>query len=145
MTEFKTMTGWMVLRSPRPAAGGSSASTRLLPLLVLALTLGAGAEAQTPRKLGGPVIDGSVVIVDGCGEKFFIAYQGTYALAQRLNGEMVKREDVLQGVATQQGSFDREGRMEVTDLTTGKTLQINIENAMLSQSAVHNLAGEVCR
>ena len=106
--------------------------------------LAAPPETVSPPRLGGPLVDGSVVRAHGCGSRFFIAYRAEFALAQWLGGEMVKDGDVLQGVGDQV-SFEREGRMIFTNLATGRTVDVVIEKALLNRSDYARTAARVCR
>ena len=115
-------------------------ATVLTPRVVLA----APSEAQHPPRLGGPLVDGSVVRARGCGSHFFIAYREEFALAEWLGGEMVKDGDVLQG-NDDQVSFEREGRMTFTNLATGRTVDVVIEKALLNQADYSRTVGQVCR
>jgi hypothetical protein len=97
-----------------------------------------------PPRLGGPLVDGSVVRTRGCGTHFFIAYRNEYALAEWLGGEMVKDGDVLK-VNDDQMSFEREGRMTLTNLATGLTIEVVIEQALMNNADMSRAAGKVCR
>jgi hypothetical protein len=112
----------------------------LLPAPAL---LWAQAPPQPPR-LGGPLIDGSVVRTHGCGAYFFIADRDVFALAQWLSGEPVREGDVLQTSQSQSG-FQREGRMTVTNLATGRMLDLVIEKALMNRADFTRTAGQFCK
>jgi hypothetical protein len=97
-----------------------------------------------PPRLGGPLIDGSVLSRPGCGSHFFIVYKDEYALAEWLGGEMVKDGDVLQ-TTDDQTSFEREGRMTLLDLATGRTIDVVIEQALMNRAVYGKIASQVCR
>jgi hypothetical protein len=117
-----------------------SFAAAFLQLVVLATA----AEAQNPPKLGGPLVDGSVVRARGCGSHFFIAYHEEFALAEWLGGEMVREGDVLQAT-DDQGSFEREGRMSFTNLATGRTVDVVVEKALMNRADYLKTFGLVCR
>jgi len=102
------------------------------------------ALAQHPARLGGTLIDGSVVRAHGCGSHFFIAYHEEFALAEWLGGEMVKELDVLQ-INGDQVSFEREGRMSFTNLATGRIVDVVIEKALMNQADFSRTVGQMCR
>lgn len=102
------------------------------------------AEAQHPPRLGGPLVDGSVTRARGCGSHFFIAYRNSFSLAEWLGGEMVKENDVLQGIGDQ-ASFEREGRMTLTNLATNGIVEVVIEKALLNHADYSRTARQVCR
>lgn len=112
--------------------------------LLLPVVLATAAEAQNPPRLGGPLVDGSVVRARGCGSRFFIAYHEEFVLAEWLGGEMVREGDVLQG-AGDSGSFEREGRMTFTNLATGRTVDVVIEKALMNRADYMKTFGLVCR
>jgi len=118
-------------------------ATMLSPL-VLPVALAAPIEAQHPPRLGGPLVDGSVIHARGCGSHFFIAYHEEYALAEWLGGEMVNDGDVLQG-SDDQVSFEREGRMSFTNLATGRAVDVVIEKALMNKTDYARTIGQVCR
>jgi hypothetical protein len=125
---------------PRMIAATLCAAASLLPLMPAVL-------AQTPThppRLGGPLVDGSVVRTRGCGSHFFIAYRDEFALASWLGGEPVREGDVLQG-ADDLTSFEREGRMTFTNLATGRTVDVVIEKALLNRTDYSRTIGQVCR
>jgi hypothetical protein len=97
-----------------------------------------------PPRLGGPLVDGSVLVRNGCGPRFFIVYQDSYALAEWLGGDMVKDGDVLQ-TTDADSSFLREGRMTLLDLATGRTIDIVIEQALMNRTDFARVASRVCR
>lgn len=111
----------------------------LAPALLMPLIL-----VAAPPRLGGPLVDGSVIRTLGCGSRFFITYHDEYAQAQWLGGEMVKDGDVLQ-VTDDQMSFDREGRMLLLNLATGRTVDVVIEKALMNRSDYSRTASKVCR
>jgi hypothetical protein len=117
-----------------------SFAAAFLQLVVLATA----AEAQNPPRLGGPLVDGSVVRARGCGSHFFIAYHEEFALAEWLGGEMVREGDVLQAT-DDQGSFEREGRMSFTNLATGRTVDVVVEKALMNRADYLKTFGLVCR
>jgi hypothetical protein len=104
----------------------------------------APAEAQNPARLGGPLVDGSVIRTRGCGSHFFITYRQVFVLAEWLGGDMVKDGDVLQGI-DDQVSFEREGRMTFTNLATGRTIDVAIEKTLMNHADYSRTAGQVCR
>jgi hypothetical protein len=108
------------------------------------VALAAPSDAQHPPRLGGPLVDGSVVRTRGCGSHFFIAYREEYALAEWLGGEMVNDGDVLQG-SDDQVSFEREGRMTLTNLATGRTVDVVIEQPLMNPADYSRTVGQVCR
>jgi hypothetical protein len=116
---------------------------RCMSLFAAALLMSYVALAAPPR-LGGPLVDGSVIRTRGCGSHFFIAYHDEYALAEWLGGEMVNDGDVLQATDDQM-SFDREGRMLLLNLATGRTVDVVIEQALMNRSDYSRIAGKVCR
>ncbi len=89
------------------------------------------ADGATPPRLGGPLVDGSVVRAQGCGPYFFIVYGNEYSLAQWLGGAPVRETEVLQ-TTDDQASFEREGRMTANDLATGRPVELFIEQALLN-------------
>jgi hypothetical protein len=99
-------------------------------------------EAQ--HRLGGPVVDGSVIRTRGCGSHFFIAYRDEFVLAEWLGGEMVRENDVLKANGDQE-SFEREGRITLTNLVTGRTIDIVIEKALMNHADYSKTVGKVCR
>jgi hypothetical protein len=101
-------------------------------------------EPPHPPRLGGPLVDGSVIRTRGCGSHFFVAYRAEFALAQWLGGEMVKDGDVLEG-SDDQANFEREGRMTFTNLATGRTVDVVIEKALLNRADFTRTAAQVCR
>jgi hypothetical protein len=117
-------------------------------LLVAALTplplLAAPPEPPHPPRLGGPLVDGSVIRTKGCGNRFFIAYRAEFVLAQWLGGEMVKDGDVLES-SDDQSNFEHEGRMTFTNLATGRTVDVVIEKALLNRADYSRAAAQVCR
>jgi hypothetical protein len=113
--------------------------------LILAVALLAPSAALTaPPRLGGPLIDGSVLLRRNCGSHFFIAFQDEYALAEWLGGDMVKDGDVLQ-TTDDQSSFQREGRMTLLDLATGRTIDVVIEQALMNRTDYTRTVSKVCR
>ena len=121
-----------------------SMATIVAAVFMPPVALAAPAEAQHPPRLGGPLVDGSVVRTRGCGSHFFIAYREEYALAEWLGGEMVNDGDVLQG-SDDQVSFEREGPMTFTNLATGRTVDVVIEKALMNQADYSRTVGQVCR
>ena len=119
-------------------------ATIVAAVLTPPVALAAPTEAQHPPRLGGPLVDGSVVRARGCGSHFFIAYREEFALAEWLGGEMVNDGDVLQG-SGDQVSFEREGPMTFTNLATGRTVDIVIEKALMNQADYSRTVGQVCR
>jgi hypothetical protein len=124
---------------------------KILPLPIVTLVaavlaqfavLVAPAEAQ--QRLGGPLVDGSVVRARGCGTHFFIAYRDEFALAEWVGGDMVRENEVLQAI-DDKGSFEREGRMTFTDLATGRTIDLVIEKALLNRADYSRTVARVCR
>ncbi len=113
-------------------------------LLIAPVALLAPAVAQNPPRLGGPLVDGTVIRTRGCGSHFFIAYHDEFALALWLGGEMVKEGDVLQGV-DDQTTFEREGRMTFTNFATGHTIEVVIEKALLNRADYSKTFASVCR
>ena len=99
-------------------------------------------EAQ--HRLGGPVVDGSVIRTRGCGSHFFIAYRDEFVLAEWLGGEMVRENDVLKANGDQE-SFEREGRMTFMNLVTGRTIDLVIEKALMNHADYSKTVGKVCR
>jgi hypothetical protein len=97
-----------------------------------------------PPRLGGPLVDGSVVRTRGCGNHFFITYHNEFALAEWMGGEMIKDGDVLQASGDQM-SFEREGRMTLTNLATGGTVDVLIEQALMNQADYGRTVQRVCR
>lgn len=61
-----------------------------------------------------------------------------------MGGEMVQDLDVLQ-VTDDVSTFEREGRMTVTNLVTGRPLEIVIEQALMNQSQFAQKVIETCR
>ena len=116
---------------------------RRTALFAVALLLQSIGFAAPPR-LGGPLVDGSVILTRGCGSHFFIAYHDEYVLAEWLGGEMVKDGDVLQ-TTDDQTSFEREERMLLLNLATGRTIDVMIEHALMNRSDFARTAGKVCR
>lgn len=102
------------------------------------------AQAPHPPRLGGPLVDGSVIRTQRCGGRFFIAYRDEYALAQWLAGEMVKDGDVLQS-KDDKTSFEREGRMTLTNLATGREVDVVIEKALMNRADYSRTVRKVCR
>lgn len=121
-----------------------SNSALMVAVWILPILLPTAAEAQTLPRLGGVLIDGSVTRTRGCGSHFFIAYHDEYALAEWLGGEMVNEGDVLQAIDGQT-SFEREGRMTFTNLTTGNTIDVMIEKALLNHANYSKTLARVCR
>lgn len=119
------------------------AMQRLSASAVVALLLSAKVLAVPPL-LGGPLVDGSVVRTRGCGAHFFIAYRDEFVLAEWLGGEMIKDNDVLQ-ITDDRSSFEREGRITLTNLTTGGSVEAMIEQALMNRAAYTRLVGQVCR
>ncbi len=118
---------------------------RLLPVLAAALLAPPALSAPpTPPRLGGPLVDGSVLLGHGCGSHFFIVYKDLYALAEWLGGDMVKNGDVLQ-TTDDQSSFEREGRMTLLDLATGTTIDVVIEQALINRAAYNRTVSQVCK
>jgi hypothetical protein len=99
-------------------------------------------EAQ--HRLGGPLVDGSVIRTRGCGSHFFIAYRDEFALAEWLGGEMVRENDVLQANGDQE-SFEHEGRVTLTNLVTGRTIDLVIEKALMNHADYSKTVGKICR
>jgi hypothetical protein len=115
-----------------------------MAVLIPPVVLAAPSEVQHPPRLGGPLVDGSVVRARGCGSHFFIAYRNEYALAAWLGGEMVKENDVLQ-TTDDQANFEREGRMTLTNLATGRAVDIVIEKALMNRADYSTTSRQVCR
>jgi hypothetical protein len=115
-------------------------------LLVVAMTIALTSVSalSAPPRLGGPLVDGSVVRVRGCGVHFFISYHDQYQLAEWLGGEYVKEGDVLVA-ADDTASFEREGRATFTDLATDRTVDIFIEKALMNRQDFSRKARQVCR
>jgi hypothetical protein len=116
-------------------------------LFAAALTpplLAAPPEAPHPPRLGGPLVDGSVIRTVGCGSHFFVAYRAEFALAEWLGGEMVKDGDVLEGT-DDQASFEHEGRWTFTNLATSRTVDVVIEKALLNRADFLRTVAQVCR
>jgi hypothetical protein len=118
----------------RIICGALEVAAVFIPLAVL------GASAR----LGGPLVDGSVARARGCGSHFFIAYHEGFALADWLGGEMVKENDVLQ-TTDDVSSFEREGRMTLTNLATNRTVDIVIDKALLNHAEYLRTVQRVCR
>ncbi len=57
---------------------------------------------------------------------------------------MVQDNDVLQ-VTDEGSSFQREGPMTVTNLVTGRNVQIVIEQSLMNQSQFARKVDEICR
>jgi hypothetical protein len=118
---------------------------RLRTATLLALVLGGasgGVDAQ--HRLGGPLVDGTVVRARGCGSHFFVIYHQEYALAEWLGGDMVRENEVLQ--STDPGaSLEREGRVTFVDLATGHPIDFVIEKALMSPAEYAQAQGQVCR
>jgi hypothetical protein len=109
-----------------------------MPLLLSAVALGA------PPRLGGPLVDGSVVRATGCGTHFFIAYRDEFVLAEWLGGEMVKDNDVVQ-INDEQSSFEHEGQMTLTNLATGRTIEVVIEQTLMNHADYLRSVERFCR
>lgn len=105
-------------------------------------TLVASAEAQ--HRLGGPLVDGTVVRTRGCGSHFFIAYHNEFVLAEWLGGDMVRENEVLQS-SDDTASLEREGRMTFVDLATGRPIDFQVEKALMNLADYAKTVGEVCR
>lgn len=114
------------------------AALALLPLLLI----GTGTTVGAPR-LGGQLVDGSVVRTKGCGIYFFIAYGNTFALAEWLSGDPVRDTEILQ-TTDGTSSFDHEGRMTVTNLATGRTLDLFIDKALMNNAEFSRSAAKYC-
>jgi hypothetical protein len=110
---------------------------------IVVATLSASVVCAAPQ-LGGPLVDGSVVRAHGCGSHFFIVYRNEYALAELLGGEMVKDGEVLQTTDDQE-SFEREGRMTLTNLVTGRIVDVVIEQALINTTDYSRTARKFCR
>jgi hypothetical protein len=108
------------------------------------LTLAAPCRAQHSPRLGGPLVDGSVIRTQGCGSHFFIAYREQFVLANWLGGEMAQDLDVLQTI-DDQSSFEREGRITLTNLATGRTIDVFIEKALMNKADYSRTLRQVCR
>jgi hypothetical protein len=125
----------------------TKALTRTAALVAAALATlaihAAAIESQNPPRLGGPLIDGSVIRTRGCGTRFFIAYRDVFVLAEWLGGEMIKENDVLQGTDGQ-ASFEREGRMTFTNLASGRAVDIVIEKTLMNHSDYARTLKQVC-
>jgi hypothetical protein len=117
-------------------------ATLVAAVLTHVVVLVAPADAQ--HRLGGPLVDGSVVRARGCGTRFFIAYRDEFALAEWVGGEMVRENEVLQAIDDQE-SFEREGRMTFTNLATGRTVDLVIERALMNHADFARAVGQVCR
>lgn len=144
------MTGRVGARGSEPTAQRIIGVRRFIGLAILTAgvflpsAFAAPAEPPSPPRLGGPLVDGSVVRTRGCGSRFFIVYRDEYVLAQWLGGEMVKEGDVLQGV-DDQTSFEREGPMIFTNLATGRTIDVVVEKVLLNRADYARSTGQVCR
>jgi hypothetical protein len=116
------------------------------PAIVLTALCAAQAlrPAAAQHRLGGVLVDGSVVRVHGCGSHFFIAYRNEYDLAEWLGGEMVRENDVLQ-LADDQGGFEREGRVTLTNIVTGRQIDIMIEKALMNTNDYAATVGQLCQ
>jgi hypothetical protein len=112
-------------------------------ILTSLLAFSVGAEVPHPLRLGGPLVDGSVVRTRGCGAHFFIAFRNEFALAEWLGGDIVKDGDVLQ-VNDDQLSFEREGRMTLTNLATGRAIDVVLEKVLMNHADYSRAAGQVC-
>jgi hypothetical protein len=119
-------------------------NTLVAAALTLSIVLGAAAEAQHPARLGGPLVDGSVTRARGCGSHFFIGYRDEFALAEWLGGEMVRENDVLEANDNQM-SFEREGRMTLTNRATGRTVDLVIVHALMNHADYSRAVRQVCR
>jgi hypothetical protein len=104
----------------------------------------AAADTLNRPRLGGPLIDGSVARARGCGNHFFIAYREKFALVEWLGGQMVNENEVLQS-DDDQITFEREGRATLTNLATGGTIEVVIEQALLNRLEFSKVARRVCR
>jgi hypothetical protein len=100
-------------------------------------------EHPGPR-LGGPTVDGSVVRTAGCGAYFIVTYHSEYALAQWVGGQMVRDNDVLEGHGDLT-SFEREGPMTFTNLSTGQTIDVVIEKTLMNQAELSQAEARYCR
>jgi hypothetical protein len=117
---------------------------RIVVLVMTAISWTCGPAAVAQPKLGGVLIDGSVIRVRGCGSHFFIAYHEEFALAELLGGDMVRESELLQ-LPADQGSFEREGRMTATNLATGRQVDFVIEKALMNTNDYNAMVGQVCR
>jgi hypothetical protein len=113
-------------------------------LLAMLLCSGACTAALGQHRLGGPLIDGTVVRVRGCGSHFFIAYHNAYALAEWLGGDMVRENEVVRSL-NENDSLEREGRMTFTDVATGRPIDLVIEKALMSAPEFARTQAQVCR
>jgi hypothetical protein len=112
-------------------------------LLIAAWMLGL-APAIGQHRLGGTSIDGSVVRIHGCGNHFFIVYGTEYALVEWLGGDMVMENDRLE-VTDDQGSFEREGRLNLKNTATGRPVDVVIEKTLMNASDYSKTVASVCR
>jgi hypothetical protein len=96
-----------------------------------------------PPRLGGPLVDGSVIRTQGCGAHFFIAFGNTFALAEWIGGDPVRDTEVLQ-TTDSVSSFEREGRMTVTNLATGRTVDLFIDKALMNNAEFTRLVAQTC-
>jgi hypothetical protein len=102
------------------------------------------ASAEQRSRLGGPLIDGSVVRAAGCGSHFFVAYRDDYALADWLGGTMVRENEVLQSTSPNGGNFEREGIATMNNLTTGKPITFVIVKALIQRTEFEALINKFC-
>jgi hypothetical protein len=118
-------------------------SQRTKWLLAMLMCAGACTPALGQHRLGGPLVDGTVVRVRGCGSHFFIAYHNNYVLAEWLGGDMVRENEILQS-SNENASLEREGRMTFTDATTGRPIDLVIEKALMSPAEFARTEAQVC-
>jgi hypothetical protein len=123
-------------------------SKRRLPPAVISALIAFGATStalvNAQHRLGGPLVDGSVIRFNGCGNYFFVAYRNEYALAEWIGGDMVRESEVLQAT-DDTSSFEREGRMSFTNTASGKLVDVIIERALLNQTDLSQLIHRYCR
>lgn len=113
-------------------------------LLAMLMCCGVCASALGQHRLGGPLVDGTVVRARGCGSHFFIAYHNTYALGEWLGGDMVRENEILVS-SNDNDSLEREGRMTFTDVATGRPIDFVIEKALMSPADFARTEAEMCR
>jgi len=112
-------------------------------LALILLSSGSSLALAAPPRLGGPLVDGSVVRVQGCGVHFFIAYGNTFELAEWLGGDPVRETEVLQ-TTDSTTTFEREGRLTVTDLATGRTVDVYIDKALMNRTEFDRTIALTC-
>jgi len=100
--------------------------------------------SSAPPRLGGPLIDGSVVRVHGCGSYFFVSYENEYDLVEWIGGEPVKEGDVLEPI-DDASNLEREGRGTFTNRATGRTIDVVIDRALMNGRDYSLNVGKYCR